>query len=109
MHTSATFAFLLAGIAAALTPVGASAQVYKCQQDSGLMTYSDKPCHIKTTLSDVKSIDKVEDELPTAATLLRALGPDKAIDKSGKVYTRVTGGYVDKHGLRISGVAQGHR
>ena len=109
MNTSATIALLLAAIAASLAPSGASAQVFKCQQDSGLVTYSDRPCDIKTTLNDVKSIDKVEDELPTAATLLRALGPDKAIDKSGKIYTRVNGGYVDKYGIRISGVAKGHR
>lgn len=99
----------LALAAAAFAPAGVQAQVFKCQQDSGLVTYSDKPCHIKTTLNEVKSIDKVEDEMPSAATLLRALGPDRAIDKSGKVYTRVPGGYVDKYGLRISGIASGHR
>jgi len=106
---TSTCARTLAAAALLLATASVQAQVFKCQQDSGLVTYSDKPCHIKTTLNDVKSIDKVEDEMPSAASLLRALGPDKAIDKSGRVYTRVPGGYVDKYGLRIPGVAQGHR
>jgi hypothetical protein len=45
----------------------------------------------------------------TAKTLLRALGPDQALDSQGKVYKRTAGGYIDGHGNFIPGVARGHR
>jgi hypothetical protein len=45
----------------------------------------------------------------TAKTLLRALGPDQALDNRGKVYKRTAGGYIDGHGNFIPGVARGHR
>jgi hypothetical protein len=44
-----------------------------------------------------------------ANTLLRALGPDQALDREGKVYKRTAGGYIDGHGTFIPGVARGHR
>ena len=45
----------------------------------------------------------------TANTLLRALGPDQALDSQGKVYKRTAGGYIDGQGTFVPGVARGHR
>lgn len=111
MKSPAAFAILLSAAATALAPTSGVAQVFKCQQSSGLMVYSDKPCDSerKTSVAEARSMDRAEDEPKSAAELLRALGPDKAIDRNGRVYYRTVDGYVDKTGVLMKGVAQGHR
>jgi hypothetical protein len=114
----------------------ASAQVFKCKQSSGLIVYSDKPCEYAPQNTDVRLAKSREEssqvDLPAseqkaaatadasaatkpaapvgnASTLLRAIGPDQALDRDGKVYKRTAGGYMHASGTFIPGVARGHR
>jgi hypothetical protein len=128
---------LLFGLASLAT--SASAQVFKCKQSSGLVVYSDKPCEFAPHTTDVRLITAVDDPAsfvkpapdpkkpPTteaqkdevkpgtiatganAAGSLRAMGPDQALDSQGRVYKRVSGGYLDSRGTFVPGVARGHR
>ena len=115
MNTSTAFMLIFSAAAVSLAPSLASAQVFKCTEGSGLIVYSDKPCQSgrKSTFAEakpeVRAMAQADDESKSATELLRALGPDKAIDRNGRVYYRVTGGYADKTGVLIPGVAQGHR
>jgi len=115
MNTRTAIAIALAAAATSLAPSIAGAQVFKCTEGSGLVVYSDKPCQSarKSNLPDskpeVKAMAQADDEPKSATELLRAVGPDKAIDRNGRVYYRVAGGYADRTGVLIPGVAQGHR
>lgn len=44
-----------------------------------------------------------------ASTLLRAMGPDQALDNQGKIFKRTAGGYLNEDGTFIPGIARGHR
>jgi hypothetical protein len=114
----------------------ASAQVFKCKQSSGLIVYSDKPCEYAPQTTDVRLVRSREEsgqvDIPAseqkaattadasaatkpaapagnASTLLRAMGPDQALDRDGKVYKRTAGGYMHASGIFVPGVARGHR
>ena len=138
MRTSTVFSLFLLTALAAFAPQ-AAAQVFKCKQSSGLVVYSDKPCEYSPQTTDVRLITRSDDpsqfeksgateqkgSVPassptadasaatakpvTANTLLRALGPDQALDSQGKVYKRTAGGYIDGQGTFVPGVARGHR
>jgi hypothetical protein len=138
MSTSTVASLFLLAVLAACAPQ-AAAQVFKCKQSSGLVVYSDKPCEFAPQTTDVRLVTRQEDPsrfekaaapdqkgLPAASpptadataatakpasakTLLRALGPDQALDSQGKVYKRTAGGYIDGQGTFIPGVARGHR
>jgi hypothetical protein len=154
---------LLLVFAACFAPT-ASAQVFKCQQPGGLVTYSDKPCNVANrgpvldrttdapdrgsresfskdavlrTLPPKESTSKeaaakpadgervvtaradadvpagrsaAPPDTPNADSLqLRALGPNQALDRQGRVYNRVPNGYLDANGTFYAGLASGHR
>jgi hypothetical protein len=128
--------FLFALLTLALFAAPASAQVFKCKQSSGLIVYSDKPCEFAPQTTDVRLVRSREESsaavVPAseqkaaatadasaatkpaapagnASTLLRAMGPDQALDRDGKVYKRTAGGYLHESGIFIAGVARGHR
>src|SRR5512134_2165399 len=121
MSISTVASLLLLAVLATFAPQ-AAAQVFKCKQSSGLVVYSDKPCEFAPQTTDVRLVTRQEDSprfekaatpdqkgLPatspptadatakpaSAHTMLRALGPDQALDSQGKVYKRTAGGYID--------------
>jgi Domain of unknown function (DUF4124) len=138
MSISTVASLILLAALATFAPQ-AAAQVFKCKQSSGLVVYSDKPCEFAPQTTDVRLVTRQDDashfdkapapdqkSLPaispptadataatakpaSARTLLRALGPDQALDSQGKVYKRTAGGYIDGQGTFIPGVARGHR
>lgn len=138
MSNSTVASLSLLAVLATFAPQ-AAAQVFKCKQSSGLVVYSDKPCEFAPQTTDVRLVTRQEDSsrfekaatpdqkgLPatspptadataatakpaSAHTMLRALGPDQALDSQGKVYKRTAGGYIDGQGTFIPGVARGHR
>jgi len=63
-----------------------------------------------TTTADASaSSAKPAAPVGNASSLLRAIGPDQALDKQGKIYKRTAGGYLNDDGTFIPGVARGHR
>jgi hypothetical protein len=133
MRTPILTLLAVLGLAALVSP--AAAQVFKCKQSSGLVVYSDKPCEFSMQTTDVRLVRSAEDSsqfarpssepatttadasappakpaapVGNASTLLRAMGPDQALDKQGKVY-KATGGYLHASGTYIPGIARGHR
>jgi hypothetical protein len=126
---------LFAALALAFFAAPASAQVFKCKESSGLIVYSDKPCEYAphntdvrlatsspealrpraeqkaspTATADPPAATKPAAAVGTASNLLRAIGPDQALDRDGKVYKRTAGGYLHASGIFVPGVARGHR